>query len=68
MTYEEIINTLIIKRIEKGWSQRELARQAGVSPMGINQIENLSRKATVDFLIPICRALDFELVLQEKQK
>lgn len=68
MTYEEIINALIIKRIEKGWSQRELARQAGVSPMGVSYMENLSRKVTVEYLMPICHALELELVLQEKQK
>ncbi len=48
-------------RIKKGYSQRELARQAGVSSLTINYLEqskSIPRPAT---LSKICIALDLDI-------
>jgi len=42
---------------DRGWSQRELARRAGISAAAVNQILTEQRQPTAEFSIAIARAL-----------
>lgn len=45
-------------REAKGWSIRELAREAGMSPTGISSIERETRAPSLDVAAKIAAALD----------
>lgn len=48
-------------RLSKGYSQRELARQAGVSSLAINYIENRKSEPRPKTIRQICIALDLDV-------
>ena len=50
-------------REEKGLSQRELGRKAGVPQGHISKIENSAVDIRISSLVALARALDLELVL-----
>ena len=63
--FSAIINVMnelsvwIVTEIEKrGWSQRELARRAGVSQAQVNNVINEAANAGADFCVSVARALD----------
>lgn len=45
-------------RHEHGWTQEELAHQAGVDRKSINRVENAAYSPTVDRVVLLARALD----------
>lgn len=47
-------------RIQKGWSQSELARRAGTKQANISRIESATANPTLDLVHRILRALDIE--------
>ena len=52
------IDAIQMRRMAKGYSQKELAKQAGISPLAVNYLE---RKKTIPHpatLKKICNALD----------
>ncbi len=60
---EHIARELRKAREEKGLSQRELARKAGVPQGHISKIENCAVDLRVSSLVALARALDLELAL-----
>ena len=44
-------------RLERGWSQSQLARVAGVTPAAISQAESGRRGLSLDTLVPLCESL-----------
>ncbi len=57
-----IINKIREKRLEKSWSQLELAERSGVPQSSISQIERGSRKyPTYENIKKIAKALDIKL-------
>jgi transcriptional regulator with XRE-family HTH domain len=44
-------------RADRGWSQTQLARVAGVSPAAISQAESGRRGLSLDTLVPLCESL-----------
>ena len=50
-------------RVQKGYSQLELAQKADVSMSTINRIENSVFSPNVDVLVNICEALEINLQL-----
>ena len=60
---EHIARELRKAREEKGLSQRELGRKAGVPQGHISKIENCAVDLRVSSLVALARALDLELAL-----
>lgn len=60
---EHIASALRRAREEKGLSQRELGRKAGVPQGHISKIENGAVDLRVSSLVALARALDLELAL-----
>lgn len=57
-----IINKIREKRLEKSWSQLELAERSGVPQSSISQIERGNRKnPTYENIKKIAKALDIKL-------
>ena len=57
-----IINTIREKRLEKGWTQFELAKQSGVPQPTISQIESGARKyPTHKNIKKIAKALEINM-------
>ena len=59
----ELANAILKGRIDKGWSQSELARRVGTKQANISRIENGLSNPTLNFLIKLTRVLDLKLVL-----
>jgi transcriptional regulator with XRE-family HTH domain len=59
-------NAVLEARLKKGWSQTELARQAGTKQANISRIEAGLGNPTLDLIKKICDALDLELTFQSK--
>ncbi len=64
---EHIARALKKAREEKGLSQRELGRKAGVPQGHISKIENGTVDLRVSSLIALARALDLELALAPRK-
>lgn len=45
-------------RLERGWTQKELAHHAGFDRKSINRVENAAYSPTVDRIVMLARALD----------
>ena len=58
--YRAAIDAIKAFRMERGLSQRELARRLGKPPSFVNKIEQLERRLDVVELIVIARALEVE--------
>ena len=59
-------NAVLEARLKKGWSQTELARQAGTKQANISRIEAGLGNPTLDLIKKICDTLDLELIFQPK--
>jgi transcriptional regulator with XRE-family HTH domain len=59
----ELANAILKARIEKGWSQSELARRVGTKQANISRIENGLSNPTLNFLMKLTQVLDLKLVL-----
>lgn len=57
MTYKNLPALIEQRRHNRGWTQAELARRAGVSPSAISVIEQGHANVSVDTLDKIARAL-----------
>jgi len=58
----EFSTHLIQARQDKGWSQRELGRRAGVTGAAISQIESNSANPSADFVVKLAHALSADPV------
>lgn len=56
-----IIKTLKFRRIEKGYSQRDLAKLTGIKQSAIARMESLKIYPRIDTIITIGRALDLQV-------
>jgi len=54
----EVITTLIKRRLEKGFTQRELARRVGTKQSAIARLESGTYNPSLDFLKKVTHALD----------
>lgn len=57
MMDDGFVHWLVNELDDRGWSQRELARRAGISAAAVNQIISEQRLPTAEFCIDIARAL-----------
>ena len=55
-----------VKRIQKGWTQSELARQSSVTKVSINHYEHGRCSPTWQTANLLFEALGYEVVLKEK--
>lgn len=58
--YRSAIDAIRAARIEKGLSQRELARRLGKPPSFVNKIEQLERRLDIVEFIAIANAMECE--------
>lgn len=63
----ELMHQFISARIEKGWSQRELAERAGVKQSAIARFESLGVIPQVDTLLRIANALGLKVQIVNEQ-
>jgi len=57
----EIITSLIKRRLEKGFTQQELAERVGTQQSAIARLESGSYNPSLDFLKKVTHALDAKL-------
>jgi transcriptional regulator with XRE-family HTH domain len=50
-----------LERLQRGWSQEDLASRAGISQTYTSQLESSARAVTVDTLEKLARALGVEV-------
>lgn len=65
-TYHDLISTLATMRIQKGWSQYELARRAGVAHTTVARMEALEYQPLLLTVMQIAGALGCTLSVQKK--
>lgn len=53
-------------RIERGISQKALARQLGVTPSNVSQLEKDASNASLQRLMRVLASLDLELVVRDR--
>lgn len=60
---------LLLKEISKenGITQREIAEKTGFKQSHINRVFSLRFTPTLDTFLKICRALDLDVVIEEKE-
>lgn len=64
-TYHDLISTLATMRIQKGWSQYELARRAGVAHTTVARMEALEYQPLLLTVMQIADALGCTLRLEK---
>lgn len=64
-TYHDHISTLVTMRIQKGWSQYELAKRAGVAHTTIARMEALEYQPLLLTVMQIADALGCTLSVQK---
>lgn len=64
-TYHDLISTLATMRIQKGWSQYELARRAGVAHTTVARMEALEYQPLLLTVMQIADALGCALRLEK---
>lgn len=57
----EVVTALIKRRLEKGFTQQELAKRAGTKQSAIARLESGTYNPSLDFLKKVTRALDARL-------
>ena len=57
----EVIAALIKRRLEKGFTQRQLAERVGTKQSAIARLESGAYNPSIDFLKKVTRALDARL-------
>ncbi len=62
----DIANDVLALRLEKEWSQSELARRMGTQQSNISRIENGLANPTIEFLQRLAKALDTDLIIRLK--
>ena len=67
MTYEQILEFIIQKRQEQGYSMRKLSSMAGLSPPALCRIEDKSSKASYETLMQLCSSLGYDLEVIPEQ-
>jgi transcriptional regulator with XRE-family HTH domain len=60
----DLADDVLDLRLEKGWSQSELARRIGTRQANISRIESGLANPTLKFLQKLAQALDTELVIR----
>ncbi|MCR5151211.1 MAG: helix-turn-helix domain-containing protein [Clostridiales bacterium] len=65
---QKLISKLISARLEKGFTQEQLAQRIGTQRSNISRIESGAQNLSIDMLTKICDALDmdFDFTLEER--
>lgn len=63
-----LANDILRLRLDKGWTQAELARQMGTRQANVSRVEAGLANPTTDFLLRLAGALDTELVIRLKSE
>lgn len=56
-----LANNIVYYRLEKGWSQEDLADKLGTTPTYVSNLENAKRNTRIDYIGHIATVLDVEL-------
>jgi HTH-type transcriptional regulator/antitoxin HipB len=64
----DLADDILRLRLERGWSQSELARRAGTKQANISRLEAGLGNPTVRFIQRVARALDVELAVLLRRK
>jgi len=60
----KLVTQIVKLRIEKGITQKELAKKLGTKQSAISRLENVSVNPTLKFLFKILKALDAEIKIE----
>jgi len=66
--YFQFGDDVIILRLDRGWSQSELARHAGTDQSNISRVESALANPTIAFMQRIADALDAELMVRLRKR
>lgn len=64
----DIVAKIVKLRIEKGLSQKDIAKKIGTKQSAISRFENFSSNPTLKFIFKILKALDAEFEVRDKNK
>lgn len=64
----EVISALIKRRLEKGFTQRELAKRVGTKQSAIARLESGTYNPSLDFLKKVTRVLDARIQITVSRK
>ena len=64
----EVITILIKRRLEKGFTQRELARRVGTKQSAIARLESGTYNPSLDFLKKVTYALDARIRITANER
>lgn len=64
----DIIAQIVKLRIERGMTQTELAKKAGLKQSAVSRFENLGTNPTIKFLYKFLKALDGRIAIYPKEK
>ncbi|MHA1251769.1 MAG: helix-turn-helix domain-containing protein [Candidatus Helarchaeota archaeon] len=64
----DLIKMIIRKRIEKGLTQKELARKIGTKQSAVSRLESGTYNPTISFLEKVAEALDARLKISLSKK
>jgi|GEM_PF-4402492 len=64
----DLADEILSLRLEKGWSQSELARRTGTKQANISKIESGLANPTIQFIKKVAGAFDADLVVQFRKK
>lgn len=59
-----IAQTIIKKRLEKGFTQTDLAKKAGTKQSAISRLESGSYNPSINFLEKVAKALNLNLIVR----
>ena len=62
--YLELANRVLALRLERGWSQAELARRTGTRQANISRIENAQANPTLKVLHKLAQAFEVDLAIE----
>jgi ribosome-binding protein aMBF1 (putative translation factor) len=64
----DLADDILALRLQKGWSQEELASRVGTRQANISRVENGLANPTMAFLQKLAEALDAELVVRLRKR
>ncbi|SHH27633.1 helix-turn-helix domain-containing protein [Thermosipho atlanticus] len=64
----KLISQVVKLRVEKGLSQKDLAKKIGTKQSAISRFESFSSNPTLKFLFKVLKALDAEFEIKSKEQ
>ena len=64
--YRAMMEILIFRRKELGWSQKELAIKCGIPQSTIGRLESFTNVPSIETFLKVANQLDLKIIVTEK--